>query len=158
MYCPKCKCQFIEGISICPDCQVELVEQLPQDSIEGSDEFEAVKLISTSNNIESDMIIDLLTNNDIPSFKKSKGSGGYMNIYMGYSIYGEDIFIARTDYQKAKALLSELELELEPEKLEENINEDTHIPFYRNKKIIARIILIFIVLLYLLIYAFQKLF
>jgi hypothetical protein len=29
MFCPECKAEFIEGIKKCPDCNVDLVEELP---------------------------------------------------------------------------------------------------------------------------------
>ena len=28
MWCPKCRCEYVEGITECPDCHVELVESL----------------------------------------------------------------------------------------------------------------------------------
>lgn len=33
-WCPKCKNEYIEGILVCPDCEVDLVEELPKDSDE----------------------------------------------------------------------------------------------------------------------------
>jgi len=32
MFCPKCKCEFLEGINECSDCKIPLVEKLPQES------------------------------------------------------------------------------------------------------------------------------
>ena len=31
MFCPKCRDEFREGITTCPDCDVYLVEELPED-------------------------------------------------------------------------------------------------------------------------------
>lgn len=100
-----------------------------------------VKLKGAVNNIEAELIINLLHNNDITCYKKSKGSGGYMNIYMGYSVYGEDIYVDKSDYEKAKQLLNEISdvQELIPE---EEDKENTPIPFYKKPRIIARILLI----------------
>jgi hypothetical protein len=100
-----------------------------------------VKIKSAVSNIDAELIINLLHNNNITCFKKSRGSGGYMNIYMGYSVYGEDIYVDRTDYEKANQLLDEITdaKELIPEGVD---NDNASVPFYKNPKIIARILLI----------------
>jgi len=33
-YCPNCRYEYVEGIEICSDCEVELVSELPPDEIE----------------------------------------------------------------------------------------------------------------------------
>ena len=100
-----------------------------------------VKLKSAVNNIDAELIINLLHNNNITCYKKSRGSGGYMNIYMGYSIYGEDIYVDKSDYDKANQLLNEISdaQELIPE---DQDNDNTPVPFHKNPRIIARILLI----------------
>jgi hypothetical protein len=30
MYCPECKCEYLEGVTTCADCGTELVEYLPE--------------------------------------------------------------------------------------------------------------------------------
>lgn len=30
MWCPKCECEYVDGVKICADCGCELVEQLPE--------------------------------------------------------------------------------------------------------------------------------
>jgi hypothetical protein len=139
MYCPKYKQEYQGNDKNCPDCKVELVELLPLEK-NGRDPLKAVKVATASNEIEAGLIMDLLLNNQIPCYKKSKGAGGYLNIYMGYSVYGEEIYVAEKDYQRAKALLDELTTAPEEEE-EDNTAEDS-IPFYRNPRITARIILI----------------
>lgn len=31
MWCPKCRDEFVEGITVCPDCEVDLVDELPEE-------------------------------------------------------------------------------------------------------------------------------
>ena len=33
-WCPKCKNEYVEGILICPDCEIDLVDELPEDTDE----------------------------------------------------------------------------------------------------------------------------
>jgi len=47
-YCPICKTEFIEGIKICSDCEVDLVDFLPNEGIPQTD---ALELIYTTDEI-----------------------------------------------------------------------------------------------------------
>lgn len=100
-----------------------------------------VKLKSVANNVEAELIINLLHNNNIECIKKSKESGDYMNIYMGYSIFGEDIYVNEDDYEAAIEVLNSLPNN-EELIIDEDNNIDYHIPFYRNPRIVARIIIL----------------
>lgn len=33
-FCPKCRSEYKEGMRICPECDVELVEELPEEEVE----------------------------------------------------------------------------------------------------------------------------
>lgn len=113
MYCPKCKYEYREGFLVCSDCHVPLVDHLTKEVIVEKTVKDTVKIASASNEVDAGLIMNLLFNNNIPCFKKSLGSGGYMNIFMGYSIFGEEIYVSDTDANKAKALLNELTAEIE---------------------------------------------
>ncbi len=30
-WCPKCKCEYVEGVTICADCGCELVDKLQEE-------------------------------------------------------------------------------------------------------------------------------
>ena len=31
-WCPKCKNEYVEGVTVCPDCDIELVDELPEET------------------------------------------------------------------------------------------------------------------------------
>lgn len=115
--------------------------------------MKAVKLMSVTNTVEAELIMNLLRNNEIPCFKKDNFTGSYMNIYMGYTVFGEVIYVDEADYERAQAIINELKPEIDSasEKqsadlpYDEDTSEDNYtyqqVAFYRNPRIVARILL-----------------
>lgn len=153
MYCPNCKKEYEAGITVCPDCKKDLTAQQPEDDRVDSAASDPVKVTSAANDINAGLIMNLLINNNIPCFKKDIGAGGYMNVYMGYSVYGEDIYVDRKDYEAALDLISSLEPDKESvdnesiDKEAMDAEEDQaeyKLPFYKNPRVVARIIVVII--------------
>ncbi len=68
-----------------------------------------VALTTPQNPVESEMLQDLLRQAQIPVLVQDEaGVGGYMKIYMGYSIYGETLYVHREDFARAQELLQSL--------------------------------------------------
>lgn len=67
--------------------------------------MEPVLLIKVSDQMQGTMITGLLEDAKIPVLVKDKGIGGYMKIYMGYSVYGADIYVDKNDYTEAKKII-----------------------------------------------------
>ncbi len=61
-------------------------------------------LISVPNEIEAGMIETLLAEENIPVIRKQRGAGQYLEIYMGMSTYGIDLYVAEEHLELAKAL------------------------------------------------------
>ncbi len=156
MYCPNCKKEYETGITVCPDCNKDLKTLLPEeDEVYSTD---PVKVTSAANDIDAGLIMNLLINNNIPCFKKDNGAGGYMNVYMGYSVYGEDIYVDRRDYEAALELINSLKpdkVSMDTESVDmdtideksidqEEYQDEYKIPFYKNPRIIARIFVVII--------------
>lgn len=66
-----------------------------------------VKLTSAATRVEAEMMEKMLEEYGIPCFIKDLESGGYMNIYMGYSVFGSEIYVREGDLKRAKSLLEE---------------------------------------------------
>jgi len=143
-------------------------------SIEKVEAMKPVKLISVASTIEADMIIYLLENNGIQSIKKQEGTGSYMNIYYGFSIYGAEIYVDEQDFQEASELINEINMDglqsdqaiddIDPNTTEgelplgagiEDVNYKDY-PFYRNPRIVVRIYLGIFIGLGLAIYLIGK--
>lgn len=54
---------------------------------------------------EAAMLGALLEDSGIPYFIKERGNGGYLKIYMGYTIFGEEIYVNENQYEQAKELV-----------------------------------------------------
>ena len=71
-------------------------------------EQKLVKLFTSDDNLQAEMIINTLKDNDIPALKEDLGNAGLMNLYGGNSKYGENIYVAEDNYAKAKEILSNM--------------------------------------------------
>lgn len=111
MFCPRCKTEYRKGITICPDCSAPLVEQLKseKEAKEIVTAMHGVKLTSVDTAVQAELILGVLRNNQIPCYTKDPASGGCMNLYMGYSIYGKEIYVDEEDYDRALELLEVFE-------------------------------------------------
>ena len=64
MYCPECRAEFREGITICPDCEVPLVEELPDESTDSPEDL--VRIFETADVAVLPVIKSVLSAADIP--------------------------------------------------------------------------------------------
>ncbi len=76
-----------------------------------SNDLDLIKLRSTVNEIELNMIKDILEDNNIPFIIKDYGPGGHMRIIGGSSLYGTDVMIDKGDFDRANSLLESISIE-----------------------------------------------
>lgn len=101
-----------------------------------------VRLISVENEVHARMIAGVLEGNGIKCWIRDKESGGYMSIYMGFSVFGKDLYVDEADVDRARELVDGIEAEINTEDAEK-VAEDEDIPappFYRNRRITAGVI------------------
>jgi hypothetical protein len=105
---------------------------------------------------EAEMIEALLNDNNIEVIVRHDEFGGYSMIYMGYSAYNIEIYVAQDNYEQAKELLQDLNIESQNQD-DNNIlvsddisndEKDKSISFYLAQ--IAKIIIILYLLLNLI--------
>lgn len=101
-----------------------------------------VRLITVEHAVHAQMIAGVLEGNGIKCWIRDKESGGYMSIYMGFSVFGKDLYVDEADAARARELVDGIEAEINTEDAEK-VAEDEDIPvppFYRNKRITACVI------------------
>ena len=72
-----------------------------------TDDIEMMVLKTTNNSPELNFIKNLLEENGIPYILKDHGSGGYMRIATGSSLYGTDILVEKSTFERAKEILND---------------------------------------------------
>jgi hypothetical protein len=153
-YCPKCRSEYENGYNTCTDCGSALVDEIPL--IPEYDLSEAAFLTSVADEIHADMIEAELKSNEIPVLKKYKEAGAYLEIYMGMTSFGIDLYVPLDKLNEAKELLEKFDVqgivkEEDTELFEENRN------YIKMRMIRAWIILLFILpgVIFLLFFIFE---
>lgn len=152
-WCPKCKTEYREGFSVCAECGSKLVNELPLEEKQTTDNgyidydeiINSTFLVSVENRIQSNIIQNILTDANIPSFIKDREAGTYLNVSMGDSVFGVDIFVNKSNYEKAKELVDVYLYQPQGDTYEPLTDKDNR-SFYIRKKIMQAIIILFVLI------------
>ena len=68
-------------------------------------------LTGVSNDIEAEIIVSILKGDGIPVIKEYREAGGFLQIYMGMTGFGIELYVPAGFLEKAKALLEEVQSE-----------------------------------------------
>lgn len=107
-FCPLCKAEYGAGAKRCPDCEVDLVEELPEEAdLEGSGGEEdlpegLVLLYVTRNKVYAEFLKETLENSNIPCYMTS--SGGFFEQGLGYVAKGKGgykIYVPEDKYEES---------------------------------------------------------
>lgn len=101
--------------------------------------MKTVKIYNASDELESQKLVSILEENNIPCYTMNSDIGEYMKITQGFSVFGIDLYVDSEDELKAKELIEQIrnEVVIDQDVEEENVK----IPWYRNRVILARVLL-----------------
>lgn len=101
MYCPVCRCEYREGFTVCSDCQVELVSELPPEPEAEYQEF--VNVLSTHDQNIVAVVKSLFESNGIRCFIEGE------NIQRLMAVGPIRVNVSPEDEEAARALLEDVE-------------------------------------------------
>lgn len=100
------------------------------------EEQDFVNIYSAKDFVEAELLVEALKNNHITAYRSGNGVGGYMDIYAGNSIYGENIMADRKKAERAKEIIQDIV----SEKQEAGAEESSIIGYSKRQIVISRII------------------
>ena len=103
MFCPECKAEYREGIAVCSDCKVPLVDELPEEAEPGFVDFEEV--LRTYNPADIAFIKSLLEGENITYFFQ----GEFFN-QMEAPVVPARLLVRKDQVEMARAILQDMEL------------------------------------------------
>ncbi len=107
-----------------------------------SDTMNPVKIYSARDRVEADMLVQALINQDIPAYRQGAAGGDYMDIYMGNSVYGENIYVDEKDQDAAMEIIESIVAPVEQEEDEAYGEEDQ---LRRRRPIVVRVIAVVVI-------------
>ena len=105
MYCPSCKAEFIDSITICIDCNISLVENMALN--EPLENINWVNVKEVPGKVFGEMMGEVLDSAEIPYFLKSDWSASAFAV-AGLAGSYVQVYVPENFCDKANNLLTEL--------------------------------------------------
>jgi hypothetical protein len=100
-YCPKCRCEYDEGVKTCYDCGSELVDVLEPEEKPAREAF----LMTVADEMEFLVVESKLREYGIPAYKRYKMGGDVTYVYMGMTS-GLDVLVPDTVLTQAQEIMA----------------------------------------------------
>ena len=104
-YCPKCKAEYKPGIKRCSDCDIPLVEELPEETYKG---VKYVFLRNLPSRLYAEMLRESLKNSGIPSLIKGDDIGIMLGSYSTTSPVEISLWVPQQDWEKADQIADQM--------------------------------------------------
>lgn len=101
-FCPICNAEYPPGTKRCPECETDLVEELPE---EGEEEKNLVLLYATPNRVLAEFLKETLEDSNIPCFLRYTGS--FLEGGLGYVVKeqpGYKLYVPEDKYDESLAI------------------------------------------------------
>jgi len=113
MFCPKCKSEYREGFTICADCDIPLIEELPPEEEPEFIEYEEV--LGTYNPADIMFIKSMLDAENITYYFNAEHF-----MYVRPMAEPARLMVAKNDVETAKDILKDLDLTITAINIEKN--------------------------------------
>mgnify|MGYP000740100130 CR=1 FL=1 len=141
LLCPNCKTENEEGSVRCNNCGTLLVIDEKEES-KNIEVDNSVFLTNVADEFEAGIIESKLKEAKIPVLRKYKESGSYINIYMGNTVYGIDLYVPSQLFVEAKEIIQTDNIELGEKDVE---NDEFELKIQRKRRFRAWFILIILI-------------
>jgi hypothetical protein len=124
MICPNCKCEYIRGVTQCPECDVPLVDALPASDGPFLDDSPIVPIWRGNDAAEFERLEEALDSAGIPfTAPAAKSSFSFMPTEPSM-----EVWVAETNQEKARKLLEDLDDRAHPDELTPEEAESLALP------------------------------
>src|SRR5918993_927942 len=104
MFCPVCESEYEAGIAVCPDDNTELVERLtPENTLRDHSEARFVPLHNVGSPAEAEMVVDILTQNEVRAVVQSGGMDA-LSPLLSTSSPGAMVLVDERDFDRAQEI------------------------------------------------------
>ena len=106
--CPECKYEYVEDVEKCPDCGADLIENNEPEDDAPLVEIKWLKLQTKSGVVYTEMLKEVLENNDIPCILKPADLSPYVG--KGTNVLGDNTYllVPENRYEESLKIMQEM--------------------------------------------------
>ena len=107
LYCPKCGSEYNDDVTICTDCDVDLVSEVPPEVPEEYLDEEWVELYTFSGTLYAQMAVEMLLREGIPAYSKSLFAAAGLGLLGGADYVGANasVYVLEPDFERAELII-----------------------------------------------------